>query len=115
MLFGTSYEKKRREEMSKAIDRINDLVPAPLSETAPGGPAVQYPPRSKMEALTEAADYFARVTDIARALIAENKRLAAELQQRQQGASWLRFGSYQCPSAILCCASILLCLSSCLP
>lgn len=63
-------EKKRRGELASAIADIDALMPNTLSTR-----------RSKLATVTQAADYFQRVQDVACTLIRENRRLAASLTE----------------------------------
>lgn len=77
-------EKKRREDLTLAIEEINALIPAtPAAAAVPAAP----PKRTKVTTLQDAAEYLKRLQDVALQLLQENKRLAATLQEQPVVAS----------------------------
>lgn len=77
-------EKRRREDMSEAIDTIHRIMPESRMDKK----------LTKVDILQDAAVYFAKLQSVALALIEENAQLRARCQQaaQERGASSSNFG-----------------------
>lgn len=70
-------EKRRREDMSEAIDTIHRIMPESRMDKK----------LTKVDILQDAAIYFAKLQNVALALIEENAQLRARCQQRGDSSS----------------------------